>query len=117
MSSKPGTFQPGQSGNPKGRPKKGYSIREHLRGLMGEEITIPGKDGKPDTIMPKGALLSTKLFQLAASGDLAAIKMCLDNVDGPPVQKIEQTNIDAAAPLDPSKALAAAQEAEQAGEV
>ena len=89
MSSKPGTFQPGQSGNPKGRPKKGYSIREHLRGLMGEEITIPGKDGKPDTIMPKGAFLSTKLFQLAASGDLAAIKMCLDNVDGPPAQAME----------------------------
>ena len=84
---------------------------------MGEEITIPGKDGKPDTIMPKGAFLSTKLFQLAASGDLAAIKMCLDNVDGPPVQKIEQTNIDATEPLDPAEAIAAAKASEDAGEV
>lgn len=84
---------------------------------MADEITIPGKDGKPDQVITKGAFLSSKLFQLATTGDLAAIKMCLDNVDGPPVQKIEQTNIDATTPLDPAAAIAAAQEAEQAGEV
>ena len=111
------TFKPGQSGNPGGRPKKGTSIRGCLREAMSDTITIPGKDGAPDRIVSKGEFLSMKLFQIASSGDLAAIKMCLDNVDGPPVQKIEQTNIDAAAPLDPSKALAAAQESEQAGEV
>lgn len=110
-------FQPGQSGNPKGRPKKGYSIREHLRGLMGEDITIPGKDGKPDTVIPKGAYLSAKLFQLAASGDLAAIKMCLDNVDGPPTQSIDLSAKVEAAPISPEDALAAAQAAEEAGEV
>lgn len=111
------TFKPGQSGNPRGRPKKGYSIREHLRASMADEITIPGKDGKPDQVIAKGAFLSSKLFQLAASGDLAAIKLCLDNVDGPPVQKVEQTNIDAPAPLDPAEALAAAKASEDAGEV
>lgn len=84
---------------------------------MADEITIPGKDGKPDQIITKGAFLSSKLFQLATTGDLAAIKMCLDNVDGPPVQKIEQTNIDAATPLDPAEALAAAKASEDSGEV
>lgn len=84
---------------------------------MGETITIPGKDGKPDETITKADFLSRKLFAIAASGDLAAIKACLDNIDGPPVQKIEQTNIDTTVPLDPSKAIAAAQEAEQAGEV
>lgn len=83
------TFKPGQSGNPGGRPKKGYSIREHLRASMADEITIPGKDGKPDQVIAKGAFLSSKLFQLAASGDLAAIKLCLDNIDGPPAQAME----------------------------
>lgn len=110
-------FKPGQSGNPRGRPKKGYSIREHLRASMADEITIPGKNGNPDQVIAKGAFLSSKLFQLAASGDLAAIKLCLDNVDGPPVQKVEQTNIDASAPLDPAEAIAAAKASEDAGEV
>lgn len=90
------TFKPGQSGNPGGRPKKGFSIREHLRGMMGEEVTIPGKDGKPDTVLTKGAIISSKLFQAAASGDLTAIKMCLDNIDGPPAQRLEHTGQDGA---------------------
>ena len=110
-------FVKGQSGNPSGRPKAGFSIRGCLRASMGETITIPGKDGKPDTVLTKGAFLSSKLFQLAASGDLQAIKLCLDNVDGPPVQTVENINIDARPATDPAAALAAAKQAEEAGEV
>lgn len=110
-------FVKGQSGNPKGAPKKEASIRGCLRASMSETITVPGKDGKPDTVLTKGAFLSSKLFQLAASGDLQAIKLCLDNVDGPPVQTVENINIDARTPVDPAAALAAAKEAEEAGEV
>lgn len=61
---------------------------------MADEITIPGKDGKPDQVITKGAFLSSKLFQLATTGDLAAIKMCLDNIDGPPTQGVELTGKD-----------------------
>jgi hypothetical protein len=89
------TFKPGQSGNPGGRPKKGFSIREHLRNMMSEEITIPGKDGRADTVMTKGAIVSSKLFQAAASGDLTAIKICIDNIDGPPTQGVELSGKDA----------------------
>ena len=110
-------FVKGQSGNPKGAPKKEASIRGCLRASMSETITVPGKDGKPDTVLTKGAFLSSKLFQLAASGDLQAIKLCLDNIDGPPVQTVENINIDARPPVDPAAALAAAKEAEEAGEV
>ena len=56
---------------------------------MGETITIPGKDGKPDETITKADFLSRKLFAIAASGDLAAIKACLDNIDGPPAQTIQ----------------------------
>ena len=56
---------------------------------MGETITIPGKDGKPDETITKADFLSRKLFAIAASGDLAAIKACLDNIDGPPAQAME----------------------------
>ena len=115
------TFKPGQSGNPGGRPKKGFSIRENLRGMMSEEITIPGKDGKPDTVMTKGAIISAKLFQAAASGDLTAIKLCLDNIDGPPVQEVKHSGeIAHPSPLTPDEARQAAkelEEAEAAGEI
>ena len=80
-------FQPGQSGNPKGAPKKGISIRGCLRASMDETVEVPQKDGSTK-IVTKGEFLSSKLFQLAASGDLGAIKICLDNVDGPPTQTI-----------------------------
>jgi hypothetical protein len=58
---------------------------------MGETITIPGKDGKPDETITKADFLSRKLFAIAASGDLAAIKACLDNIDGPPTQGVALT--------------------------
>lgn len=110
-------FVKGQSGNPKGAPKKEASIRGCLRASMSDTIKIPGKDGEPDRMISKGEFLSSKLFQIAASGDLQAIKLCLDQVDGPPVQKIESTLTDVRAPVDPAAALAAAKQAEEAGEV
>lgn len=55
---------------------------------MGETVEIPQKDGSTK-VVTKGEFLSSKLFQLAASGDLGAIKICLDNVDGPPAQPVE----------------------------
>lgn len=82
-------FQPGQSGNPKGAPRKEVSIRGCLRSGMEKEITIPGKNGEPDKTLTRGEFLSEKLFQIAASGDLGAIKLCLDQVDGPPVQGVD----------------------------
>ena len=82
------TFIKGKSGNPKGRPRVGFSIRGCLRASMEETIDIPQKDGSAKTVT-KGEFLSSKLFQLAASGDLGAIKLCLDNVDGPPAQPVE----------------------------
>jgi hypothetical protein len=50
---------------------------------MDETVEVPQKDGSVK-VVTKGEFLSSKLFQLAASGDLGAIKICLDNVDGPP---------------------------------
>jgi hypothetical protein len=87
---------------------------------MGETIDIPQKDGTAKTLT-KGEFLSGKLFQLAASGDLGAIKLCLDNVDGPPVQTIESITIDPRPPLTVEAAREAARAHlkadEEAGEV
>lgn len=84
-------FVKGQSGNPKGAPRKEDSIRKCLRASMADTITIPGKNGEPDTVLTKGQFLSQKLFQIAAQGDLNAIKLCIDNVDGQAKQQVEMS--------------------------
>lgn len=85
------TFKPGVSGNPGGRPKKGASIAGALREAMAEVLTIPQSDGTMKTVT-KAEFLSFKLFQLAATGDLPALKLCLEHVDGPPRQSVALTN-------------------------
>lgn len=87
-------FVKGKSGNPKGAPRKEESIRKCLRASMSETITIPGKNGEPDTTITKGQFLSQKLFQIAAQGDLNAIKLCIDNVDGQAKQQVEMSGPD-----------------------
>jgi hypothetical protein len=57
---------------------------------MAEVLEIKQKDGSVKQVT-KGEFLSQKLFQIASTGDLSAIKMCLDNVDGPPVQQIDHS--------------------------
>lgn len=91
-------FEKGKSGNPNGRPKKGYSIAAALRDAMAETLEIPNPDGTKRSVT-KAEFLSMKLFQMASSGDMAAIKMCLDRVDGLPKQEIEMSGDAQGAPL------------------
>lgn len=84
------TFVKGSSGNPAGRPKNGVSIRSCLRASM--SYLTEETDAKGETrILSRGELLSERLFEAARKGDLVAIKLCLDNVDGPPVQQIDHS--------------------------
>lgn len=68
---KPWQFQPGQSGNPNGRPKKGTAITDVLREMLEANPDIKRK-------------LSNKLLELALEGDLAAINILLDRLEGKP---------------------------------
>ena len=61
MSANETSFKPGQTGNPKGRPHKGYSISETIREMMAEKTEIKRK-------------LASKVIEIALKGDLAAIK-------------------------------------------
>ena len=67
----PGAFKPGQSGNPKGRPKKGYSITEWFRDLLKSDPEVKNKIGK--------AIVKKALY-----GDMAAIKLIWNYMDGMP---------------------------------
>ena len=65
-------WKPGQSGNPKGRPKSGHAFTEELRKRL-----------------PK-SLLADKLRELVEEGNVAAIKYAYDRLEGTPTQTIDQ---------------------------
>lgn len=78
----PASWKPGQSGNPNGRPKKGYSISEAVKQMFTEQ---PEKKKK----------LIDKIYSVAAEqGDMAAARMIWAYMDGMPTQKQEVTGKD-----------------------
>ena len=75
-------FPKGRSGNPGGRPK-GTSLTAALRA----ELDKPVAPGSPVTNREK---IASMLVELAARGDLAAIREILDRTEGKAVQRQEQ---------------------------
>jgi hypothetical protein len=69
-----GQFKPGQSGNPKGRPKGAKSFRTHILEQLGRKVTVI-EQGRRRT-MSRGEAIALQLVNKAAAGDpksLAAI--------------------------------------------
>ena len=84
-----GRWKKGQSGNPRGRPKKGTSLAELFRATMDEVRKIKNPDTKRErTIQIKKAFVEAVLGR-AISGSDAAAKLVLEHTEGKPVQKIE----------------------------
>jgi len=69
-------FQPGQSGNPGGRPKGSVSLTTVLREVLDEDPEVA-------KAMIRGGLTSAK------EGNAAWAKLIFDRVDGPQTQKLE----------------------------
>ena len=78
---KHGGWQKGQSGNPGGRPKKDFSLNTALREYLAE------KDNRRKKL--RKDVIVEKLYKLAAAGDVKAIKMIFDRLEGLPVSQIE----------------------------
>ncbi len=68
-------FQPGQSGNPSGRPKGARSIATDLREELGE--LIPFADGKQTLELSKQRVLIKNLVAAALDGDARAMATVL----------------------------------------
>jgi hypothetical protein len=69
-----GQFQPGQSGNTKGRPKGSRNIRTHVFRLLEEKI--PVIEGGKTRKIPRAEAIAIQLVNLASKGDpkgLAAV--------------------------------------------
>lgn len=70
------TFEPGRSGNPKGRPPKGKAMADALRTVLNKS-----KDGKQNK-----RAVAEKLVEMARDGNVEAMKIVFDRIDGKPVQ-------------------------------
>ena len=71
------SFKPGQSGNPRGRPKKGLAFAEVLR----ERLTQAASDDPQDR-RTKLELVVDALIDQAYSGDVQAIREIAARLDG-----------------------------------
>jgi len=74
-------FKKGQSGNPKGRPKKLPEIDKLLADVLGEE----------DEGGTAALTILKKLRQKASAGNLRAAEILLDRAYGKPRQSIDHT--------------------------
>lgn len=64
-------FKPGQSGNPKGRPKGGRNFKTDLMATLKAPVRVT-KDGKPKTLSTQEAILY-RLREKALKGEARAI--------------------------------------------
>ena len=68
-----GDFKPGQSGNPKGRPKRVRNFKTDLQEELQAQITV-SEGGKPLTISRQQAVIK-RTMEKALRGDLRAVQM------------------------------------------
>ena len=78
-------FIKGQSGNPNGRPKKNQTLADILEKIGA--ATVEGDISRKERLM-------TIVYQMAESGDLAAIKFIADRTDGKPIETLRTVEID-----------------------
>jgi len=80
-------FKPGHSGNPGGRPKRGWTWADLLEEAMEEELTTT--DGKKDKAKK---FITKRLVKMAIDGDLGAQKEIMDRMEGKPKQSTDITS-------------------------
>lgn len=68
-------FKKGESGNPKGRPKKGYSITEWFKNMLAAEPDVKEQLGR-------------SILEKALKGDPTAVKLIWNYMDGMPKQDL-----------------------------
>lgn len=82
-----GKWKKGESGNPKGRPKKEDTLISLLKESMAEKKVRTGKK------KTRAQILCEKLFEEAEKGDMQAIKLIFEYVAGRPNQQQALTGL------------------------
>lgn len=76
---KSGQFKPGQSGNPRGRPKKVPAMAEVLEKQLGRELIVSTSEG-PQKMPVLEAVIAGQVKK-AAAGDTRAAKVLLETAE------------------------------------
>jgi len=76
----PASFKPGQSGNPNGRPPKGYSITEWFKEMLKSQPEVKDAIGK-------------SIIKKALEGDSTAQKLVWNYMDGLPQGFVDVTSM------------------------
>lgn len=79
-----GTFGPGNNANPHGRPKRDWTWRELLEEVAEEEAEMKNKLGIVTSRQQYKKLIAKKLFKMAVTGNILAIKEIMNRMDGAP---------------------------------
>ena len=70
-------FKPGQSGNPKGRPKASNNFTTDLQSLLAAPVKVK-RDGKLQIVSSQKAVLLRLVDKALAKGDFRALKKLLE---------------------------------------
>ena len=97
-------FQPGQSGNPKGRPKGSKNLATDLQEELGQKIVIT-EGNKKQTVTKQRAMLKT-MFAKALKGDARSATVLINLILGLHQVNDDQAN-DTALSADDAAILAA----------
>lgn len=87
-------FKPGQSGNPKGRPKDSLTLTDVLREL-GQIEDVEIRKGTPK--ISRKEALGHKMWNMALSGKAEVARYIYDRLDGKPTQEIK---VSSSMPID-----------------
>ena len=83
------SWRRGQTGNPKGRPKKEHSLTDILAKYAPKKVSVRNVQTGQSFEVERREKLAQGLWDLALRGDLAAIKYVFDRIDGKPTEPVE----------------------------
>lgn len=89
---RPIPWKPGQSGNPKGKPKGTISISTHLKKFLDSRVSAPKGSDIAFGKITVAERLALALISQANKGNVQAAKEILDRTEGKVVDVVEQTN-------------------------
>lgn len=86
------SYKPGQSGNPKGKPKGSRNRSTIAKEMLEVMMNAKSLDGEDSKMTAEEAMTAKMILKALSDGDVSAYKALMDSAYGTPKQTIEQNN-------------------------